>query len=140
MFESTKGGRLIEPMLFCLKCAFFLRAALATVQVVPHVIDSKHLQNAKSLSSYFTMRTSLIFLLYVCICHAVGWKPKSYPTRGVPKGQYGSDDVLVANEAFEQFIMAQMEEWHVPGLAMAIIEGNRTWAKVCLCDVDNILY
>lgn len=75
------------------------------------------------------MPTSLIFVLFVFVCSAVGWTP----TQGVPNGQYGSDDFIVANEAFEQFIVAQMEEWHVPGLAMAVIEGNKTWSKVCPC-------
>jgi len=30
----------------------------------------------------------------------------------------------------EQFIEDTMREWRIPGLAVAIINGNSTWAKV----------
>ncbi|KAF4977117.1 hypothetical protein FZEAL_6305 [Fusarium zealandicum] len=42
---------------------------------------------------------------------------------------YGSDDVPIADEAFEQYIRDEMARWHVPGLAMAILDGNKTWTR-----------
>lgn len=43
---------------------------------------------------------------------------------------YGHDAIPIADEAFEKYIEKQMGTWHVPGLAIALIEGNKTWAKV----------
>lgn len=73
---------------------------------------------------------ALVLALTLSLHAAAGAKRQPTPTRGVPNGQYGGDEVAFANEAFEQFILAQMDEWHVPGLSMAVIEGNKTWAKV----------
>ena len=30
----------------------------------------------------------------------------------------------------ENFIEDKMKEWHVPGMAVAIVDGNSTWMKV----------
>ncbi|KAK2592348.1 hypothetical protein QQS21_009968 [Conoideocrella luteorostrata] len=65
--------------------------------------------------------------LFACVSASA--VDQSYPMQSVIQGQYGSNEIPMANRAFEQFIMQQMKEWHVPGLAMAIIEGNNTWAK-----------
>lgn len=43
---------------------------------------------------------------------------------------YGCDQVSVADDALETYIEHLMEKWHVPGLAIAIVDGNKTWAKV----------
>lgn len=80
-------------------------------------------------SNHKTMKP-LVLALTLSLHAAAGAKRQPIPTRGVPSGQYGGDEVAFANEAFEQFILAQMDEWHVPGLSMAVIEGNKTWAKV----------
>ncbi|EFY86410.1 penicillin-binding protein, putative [Metarhizium acridum CQMa 102] len=71
----------------------------------------------------------LVLALTLFLHAAAGAKLQPPPTRGVPNGHYGGDAVAFANETFEQFILAQMNEWHVPGLAMAATEGNKTWAK-----------
>jgi CubicO group peptidase (beta-lactamase class C family) len=42
---------------------------------------------------------------------------------------YGCDDIAVADEALETYIVDLMERGHVPGLAIAILDGNKTWAK-----------
>lgn len=32
----------------------------------------------------------------------------------------------------EKFIEGTMEKWHAPGMAVSVINGNATWAKVSL--------
>ena len=39
------------------------------------------------------------------------------------------DGVAVAPD-LEDYIDAVMNEWHVPGMAVAIIDRNQTWSKV----------
>jgi hypothetical protein len=68
---------------------------------------------------------------------ATGLRHKSHPTNSVINGQYGSDKISIADDAFEEYIIAQMDEWQVPGLAIAIIEGNKTWSKVSLDDQSS---
>lgn len=72
----------------------------------------------------------LLIIYTICACVVAGRNCELCTTKSVPGGQYGGDNISVANEAFERFILGQMEEWHVPGLAMAIVEGNKTWSKV----------
>lgn len=43
---------------------------------------------------------------------------------------YGNDNIPIANEAFERYIRDRMDRWHVPGLAIALLEGNKTWTRV----------
>ena len=31
---------------------------------------------------------------------------------------------------FDELVRKNMEEWKVPGLSIAIVDGNQTWAKV----------
>jgi CubicO group peptidase (beta-lactamase class C family) len=42
---------------------------------------------------------------------------------------YGCDDVPVADETLRTYIKDLMERGHVPGLAIAILDGNKTWAE-----------
>lgn len=55
---------------------------------------------------------------------------RTIPRTGVPPGSHGSDDVPMADAAFEDFIVDAMKEWNLPGLSIAIVDGNKTWAKV----------
>lgn len=36
----------------------------------------------------------------------------------------------VVSKDLDEFIERIREEWHAPGLAVAIVDGNNTWAKV----------
>jgi len=40
--------------------------------------------------------------------------------------------VSLATDHLEYFIQQKMKKWHVPGLAIGIIDGNSTWFKVQL--------
>lgn len=40
----------------------------------------------------------------------------------VPEGVVASD--------LEDYVHAVMKEWHVPGMAIAVIDGTQTWSKV----------
>ncbi|RMJ10546.1 hypothetical protein CDV36_009820 [Fusarium kuroshium] len=40
-----------------------------------------------------------------------------------------SNDVPIADAAFEQYVRDKMARWHAPGLAMAILDGNKTWTR-----------
>ncbi|KAJ4191195.1 hypothetical protein NW767_010989 [Fusarium falciforme] len=42
---------------------------------------------------------------------------------------HDSNDVPIADAAFEQYIRDKMTRWHAPGLAMAILDGNKTWTR-----------
>ncbi|KAJ4246600.1 hypothetical protein NW762_013542 [Fusarium torreyae] len=42
---------------------------------------------------------------------------------------YGNDHIPIADAAFEQYVQDKIAQWHVPGLAMAILDGNKTWTK-----------
>jgi len=44
---------------------------------------------------------------------------------------YGCDNISVADGELEAYVEGMMKKWHVPGLAIAIIDGNKTWVKVC---------
>jgi hypothetical protein len=33
---------------------------------------------------------------------------------------------------FEKFALSKLEEWHVPGLSIAVIDGDETWSAVSL--------
>lgn len=35
------------------------------------------------------------------------------------------------NEDFAGFVDEALEYWHVPGMAIGVIDGNRTFTKVC---------
>lgn len=56
------------------------------------------------------------------------------PLRGdsgvVKEPDYGHDEIHIADKAFEKYVEGQMSKWHVPGLAIALLDGNRTWTKV----------
>lgn len=68
-----------------------------------------------------------VVLLHPMVAVLAGENP---PGHGVSEGLYGGDEVPMASTAFQNFIVQQMDEWHVPGVAMAIIDGNKTWSKV----------
>lgn len=40
-----------------------------------------------------------------------------------------------STSALEEYIEGAMEKWHAPGMAVAIINGNKTWAKVSFSHV-----
>lgn len=44
--------------------------------------------------------------------------------------RYGNDKIPMANKAFEKFIKDEMGRWNVPGAAVAILDGDKTWARV----------
>jgi CubicO group peptidase (beta-lactamase class C family) len=43
---------------------------------------------------------------------------------------FGSDSIGIADASFEAYIQDQMAKWHVPGFAIALIDGNKTWSNV----------
>lgn len=36
-------------------------------------------------------------------------------------------------EEFGTFVEGLLAEWHVPGLAIGVVDGNDTWTEVCTC-------
>ncbi|KAJ4328427.1 hypothetical protein N0V84_001111 [Fusarium piperis] len=42
---------------------------------------------------------------------------------------HDSNDVPIADAAFERYIRDKMARWHAPGLAIAILDGNKTWTR-----------
>jgi hypothetical protein len=49
----------------------------------------------------------------------------------------GNHDAQVADNtpfypAFDSFVDSLMSDWHIPGLAIAVVHENKTWSKVIL--------
>lgn len=80
------------------------------------------------------MRTSIeTLVLYALVFSAVATaeSPPQQPLVHTDNG--GSTDGLPFSiSALEDYIHEAMERWHAPGMAVAIINGNDTWAKVSL--------
>ncbi|KAJ0120161.1 hypothetical protein J7T55_001017 [Diaporthe amygdali] len=77
------------------------------------------------------MRTSIeTLVLYALVYSAVAFaeSPPQQPLVHTDNG--GSTDRLPFSiSALEDYIEEAMERWHAPGMAVAIINGNDTWAK-----------
>lgn len=42
----------------------------------------------------------------------------------------GQSDYAPFNTGFDSFIEGLLDEWHTPGIAIAVVYQNQTWAKV----------
>lgn len=42
----------------------------------------------------------------------------------------GNDNPL--NQNFKEFVEKALEEWHLPGVAVAVVDGDETWAEVSI--------
>jgi CubicO group peptidase (beta-lactamase class C family) len=52
-----------------------------------------------------------------------------------PLGQHSDNihgDGFLQSEELDRYIQDVMDEWHAPGLAVSVVRGNETWAKVGL--------
>lgn len=47
-----------------------------------------------------------------------------------PLVEIGEGSVPIVTKGFEDFVRLQMSTGHVPGMAISIIDGNKTWSKV----------
>jgi hypothetical protein len=36
------------------------------------------------------------------------------------------------NEEFKKYVLSALEDWHVPGLAIAVVDGEHTWSAVSI--------
>lgn len=80
------------------------------------------------------MRTPIdTFLLSILVCNAIGVSdsPIQQPL-GHIDGEASKNGLPFSISALEEYIKGAMEKWHAPGMAVAIINGNETWAKVSL--------
>lgn len=41
-----------------------------------------------------------------------------------------SDKGSPLDSAFEKLVLETLDEWHVPGLSIAVVDGDETWAAV----------
>jgi CubicO group peptidase (beta-lactamase class C family) len=53
--------------------------------------------------------------------------------------EYGCDSIEVAGQELEKHIQDVMKTWHVPGVAISVVDGDKTWAKVCAKIARTIL-
>ncbi|KAF7561463.1 hypothetical protein G7046_g2680 [Stylonectria norvegica] len=78
------------------------------------------------------LSTSL-YLASAALAAALGVQPPQIPLDHLPPNVKpsgpGNDDIPIANVDFERYIQDKMDRWHVPGLAIALLDGNKTWAK-----------
>lgn len=80
------------------------------------------------------MRTPAgIFLLSTLVCNAIAVldSPIQKPLEHLD-GEASKNGLLFSTSALEEYIEGAMEKWHAPGMAVAIINGSETWAKVSL--------
>ncbi|WP_234038601.1 hypothetical protein, partial [Erythrobacter sp. YJ-T3-07] len=45
-------------------------------------------------------------------------------------GENASKDGIQDTAQLDRYIEHVMKEWHAPGLAVSVVQGNTTWAKV----------
>ena len=53
--------------------------------------------------------------------------PVAMGSQQVLTGEHGHSPL---DDAFERFALKALDEFHVPGLAIAIVDGKNTWAAV----------
>lgn len=80
------------------------------------------------------MRTPVgTFLLPILLYNAIAVPdlPLQQPL-GHVDSEASENGLPFSTSALEDYIEGSMEKWHAPGMAVAIINGNATWAKVSL--------
>lgn len=63
------------------------------------------------------------------ISGSAGEQQKLAPLGASEDDMYFAPEGVVAPN-LEDYVGAIMKEWHVPGMAIAVINGNETWSKV----------
>lgn len=80
------------------------------------------------------MKTSIeaiLFSFLVCSAVAAPDLPPQKPLGHMHGDKQASTDGLpFSTSALEEYIEAAMKRWHAPGMAVAVINGDETWAKV----------
>lgn len=87
------------------------------------------------------MRTLIgAFLLSILVCNIIGVtdSPIQQPL-GHIDGEASKNGLPFSTSALEEYIKSAMEKWHAPGMAVAIINGNETWAKVSLSHHSHLM-
>lgn len=69
-------------------------------------------------------RSGLVAGLALCLPHVAA---ASDPTQ---KTLLGSSNPL--DEKFGVYVKELLNKWHVPGVAIAVVDGDDIWAEVCL--------
>jgi len=49
--------------------------------------------------------------------------------RGGTRTTAASGDMPIVSDGLADFIRDKMKQWHCPGLAIGVIQGNETWLK-----------
>lgn len=52
------------------------------------------------------------------------------PPVSLPHHDHGTPDPGPFTPDFKQHILSTLQEWHLPGLAIAVIDGENTWLEV----------
>lgn len=73
----------------------------------------------------------------VCLALAAPGSSTQQPLGHANNGA-STDGLPFSTSALEEYIEAAMENWHAPGMAVAIINGNETWAKVSFSHTNAI--
>jgi hypothetical protein len=60
---------------------------------------------------------------------------KSRPTMSVPKDEDGPLD-----KEYEELVTRTLERWNVPGVAVAVVDGEMTYARVSIAAHTSQLY
>lgn len=78
------------------------------------------------------MKTQIGFSLLSSLVHGAVAALEAPPQQ--PLGHVDNEEFTgrlpFSTSALEEYIEASMEKWHAPGMAVSIINGNETWAKV----------
>lgn len=71
---------------------------------------------------------SLLSAILICSAVAALEPPPQQPLGHVDNEEF-TGGLPFSTSALEEYIGGAMEKWHAPGMAVAIINGNETWAK-----------
>lgn len=83
------------------------------------------------LSIYPLITTANMFSFSLCRI-ALALVPLSYGLSSQDQAPLHEVDHSPFTSDFDKFVVRLMSDWHVPGLAIAIVNGNETYSKVCI--------
>lgn len=68
----------------------------------------------------------------VCLAFAAPEISSQHPL-GHDDGDASENALPFSTSDLESYIEGTMKKWHAPGMAVAIVNSNATWAKVSVC-------
>lgn len=90
-----------------------------------------NIEHPTVVSIYPPITTANMFSFSLCSV-ALALVPLSYSLFSQDQTPLHEVDHSPFTSDFDKFVIRLMNDWHVPGLAIAIVNGNETYSKVCV--------